>query len=109
MRYQEGKQKMEAGKGTEKSLWNVQEIRTQAHLGQVERGIPNKTFKGTVVYLRLELGAKAELEINLSVLIVYKEHSYEISPYGNNGREMESWIASVVSPALDRQALFSWA
>lgn len=53
-------------------LWNVQEIRTQAHSGQIKLGIPSQTFKGTVGYLSLEFGAKAELEINLSVLAASK-------------------------------------
>lgn len=50
-------------------LQNVQEVRTGEHVGQLKLDIASETSKGTVVCLRLEFEAKAELEINLSVLI----------------------------------------
>lgn len=50
-------------------LRNVQEIRTGEHVGQVKLDITRETSKGTVVCLRLAFGAKAELEINLGVLM----------------------------------------
>lgn len=50
-------------------LWDMQEVRTQAHFRQVKLDIPNKAFQRTVAYQRLEFGAEVEPEINLSELM----------------------------------------